>query len=197
MVTKVTRNDVVKFIVDEFYDNDVDAAAKATSYTKWQIQNWIDGKNKPQKRNLEWFLHTTFVPEFEIIAEYAGVDAAGETTIRTQISKILKGHEKCSGLYAFYDSMASLIYIGKSDGNLMNECYQQLKAELKQGNLFPSGAKQPKYRYDVVKYVSAYRVNGGDAEDFAKHVESLILRISKPRLNKNIGSLQHAEKPDV
>jgi hypothetical protein len=193
----VTRNDVVKFIVEEFYDNNIGEAAKATSFTKQQIQYWISGSKKPQKRIIEWFLHATFVPEFEIIAEYVPISVNNDTTTHAQLAKILKGYEHCSGLYAFYDSMASLIYLGKSDGLLMRECYQQLQSELKNEGLFPRGAKQPKHRYDVVRYISAYHINGGEAEDYAKHVESLILRISKPRLNKYIGNLERAEKPSA
>ncbi len=43
-----------------------------------------------------------------------------------------------------------------------------------------------------VRYLSAYEVRKSEAGDNARHVESLILRISKPRLNKNIGTLKEA-----
>jgi hypothetical protein len=87
--------------------------------------------------------------------------------------------------------MANLIYIGKSDGNLLLETYAQLKAAIKKP--FPKGVRQPESRLDVVRYISAYHVQKSIFEDYAKHVESLILRISMPKLNANIGNLKKAE----
>lgn len=45
---------------------------------------------------------------------------------------------------------------------------------------------------EVVRYISAYDVGTVDWDDFPKHVESLVLRISKPKLNTNIGTLRKA-----
>lgn len=184
------QNDVVRYIVKEYYDGNVAKAAEETGFARAQLAGWMEGINRPQKSNVGWLMHKAFSPEFMVIAEYVPIETSGsEDTVGSQIRKILKGHEKASGIYAFYDSMANLIYIGKSDGNLSEECANQLKASLKSG-VFPKGAAQPKRRLDVVKYVSAYYVRGSDFEDYAKHVESLILRISKPVLNANIGHLQ-------
>jgi hypothetical protein len=47
----------------------------------------------------------------------------------------------------------------------------------------------------MVPYISAYSVNKSEFEDYAKHVEVLILRIRKPPLNTNSGKLEKAE-PD-
>jgi hypothetical protein len=137
-------------------------------------------------------MHRAFAPEFRVIAEYAPIETSGsEASVHKQLATTLKGHEKASGLFAFYDSMANLIYLGKSDGNLLAETYQQLKASVKKS--FPKGAQQPECRIDVVRYISAYYVQSSVFEDYAKHVESLILRISKPVLNSNIGKLKKAE----
>ena len=43
-----------------------------------------------------------------------------------------------------------------------------------------------------MKYISAYDVGSSNWIDYPKHVESLILRISKPILNKQIGFLEKA-----
>ena len=45
-------------------------------------------------------------------------------------------------------------------------------------------------RHQVVKYISAYDVKIFDNFDYPKHVESIILRISKPTMNKQIGTLE-------
>lgn len=187
-----TRNEFVQYVVDTYYDGDADEAARVSGYSKAQITGWVRGDNTPQEGSVGWLLHRAIAPEFQVIAEYVPIETSGtKTSIRTQLRKMLGGHEKGSGLYAFYDSMANLVYIGKSDGNLFEECSTQLSAALHTG-VFPKGAKQPKARVDVVRYISAYYVQGSDFEDYAKHVESLILRISKPALNKNIGKLQKA-----
>jgi hypothetical protein len=137
-------------------------------------------------------MHCAFAPEFRVIAEYVPIQTAGsEASVHKQLAATLKGHEKASGLFAFYDSMANLVYLGKSDGNLLEETKQQLKADVKKS--FPKGVSQPESRLDVVRYISTYYVQRSDFEDYAKHVESLILRISKPVLNTNIGKLEKAE----
>lgn len=189
----VSRNDIVRYVVENYYDGSVNAAVEATGYTREQINSWIADKKKPQEYSVGLLLHAAFAPEFKVIAEYAPIEMAGtQNTVHAQLAKIFKGHEKVSGVYAFYDSMANLIYLGKSNGNLFPECYTQIKARLKSG-VFPKGAKQPQTRLDIVRYVSAYYVQGSAFEDYAKHIESLILRISKPKLNTNIGSLQQAK----
>lgn len=189
----VSRKDVVRYLVNEYYGNDVGKAAKATQFTKQQIGNWMKkgGHHEPQKRNVGKLMYRTFAPGFTVITEYKPLDASGQAKIHAQLRAMLKGHEKASGIYAFYDSMANLVYLGKTKHNLLAECYQQLGKAV-QTHVFPKGAKQPKKRTDVVRYVSAYCVRDTEFEDYAKHVESLILRISKPILNTNIGKLQKA-----
>jgi hypothetical protein len=55
---------------------------------------------------------------------------------------------------------------------------------------FPKGSRNaPRKLYEVVKYFSAYHVRSYGHIDYPKHVESLILRLSKPPLNENIGTL--------
>jgi hypothetical protein len=188
------RKLVMQYLIDEFFDSDVQKISKLTEFPTFQIRSWIRGATAPRKGNIRWLMHCLLVPEFKIIAEYQPLDNANpERSIHSQLKKILSGHEESAGIYAFYDSMANLIYLGKSDGNLLGECYQQVQRDI-QGNLFPRGARQPLKRSDVVRYISAYYIQSLD-EDYAKHVESLILRISKPRLNSNIGLLDRVDPP--
>jgi hypothetical protein len=193
-VEVITRNDVIRYLMATHYKDDVGSAAIATEFTKQQINDWISNKKTPQIANVGHFMHKTFAPEFKVLGEYVPITISGSAKqIRSEVRTILKGHTKVSGIYAFYDTMANLIYLGKSDGNLFEEIIQQLQQKIGK-RVFPRGAKQPKTRLDIVRYVSAYYVKGSDFEDYAKHVESLILRISKPILNKNIGSLQLLEE---
>ena len=191
----ISRNDVVRYLIHEYYGGDAGRAAKAAQFSKQQVIGWIEDKNAPQKSKLGWLIHQTFAPEFMVIAEYETIETSGsDKGIHAQLARILKGHEKASGLYAFYNSMANLIYLGKSDGHLLEECYNRLRAALNK-HVFPKGAKQPKTRRDVVRYVSAYYVRESEFVDHAKHVEALILRISKPVLNTYIGEIQKAHHP--
>ena len=188
----VNRNDIVEYLVDVYFDGDIDKVCSVSDFTRQQVRGWLERKNQPQPNNVSFLMHRAFAPEFRVIAEYVPIGiSASEVSVRKELAPLLKGHEKASGLYAFYDSMANLIYIGKSDGNLLEETYAQLKAGVKKP--FPRGVRQPEHRLDVVRYISAYRVQKSIFEDYAKHVESLILRISKPRLNANIGKLKKAE----
>jgi len=114
-----------------------------------------------------------------------------KVTLHKRLATILDGHENASGLYAFYDSMANLIYLGKTDGNMLGEVYQQIKAKIPNG-ILPKAISTEAKRLDVVRFISAYSIPTSDHADYAKHVEGLILRISKPRLNKNRGKLRAA-----
>ena len=188
----ISRNDVVRYVLHEFYNDDLAAMAKATGCTRQQINSWYDGTRTLQKSNVGTIMHYALAPEFKVIAEYEPVDTTEtDEKLRAQLARVLKGYERASGLYAFYDSMANLIYIGKSDGNLFSECHNRLRAKVAH-RVFPKGAKQPKIRLDMVRYVSAYHVTSSDFADYAKHIESLILRISKPVLNRNLGRLESA-----
>ena len=86
--------------------------------------------------------------------------------------------------------MANLVYLGKAT-RLLDESYAAIRGEVRIA--FPAGVRdRPEYRYSIIRYISAYDVGESNWVDYPKHVESLILRISKPVLNKNIGYLERA-----
>jgi transcriptional regulator with XRE-family HTH domain len=187
------KNEVVRFLVETYFDGDAGRAASEGGFSKQQVMWWLNDEKKPQKSVLRRLMHAAVATEFRVLIEYQAIDyPTDKRGLRVRLRELLENREKASGLYAFYDSMASLVYLGKSNGNLFEEVYQQLNAVIKE-SIFPKGAKQPEKRRDVVRYLSAYEVLGSDVSDNAKHVESLILRISKPRLNKNIGNLKETE----
>jgi len=188
----VSRNDIVKYLVDEFYDGDAGRAAIATGHTKQQINWWLTKTHQPHKANVGRLIFFGVVPEFKVITEFALIkQPTPKTTLHKRLATILKGHEKASGLYAFYDSMANLIYLGKTDGNMLGEVYQQIRAKISAG-ILPKPVASDARRQDVVQYISAYSIPPSHHADYAKHIEGLILRISKPRLNKNLGALKSA-----
>jgi hypothetical protein len=188
----VTRNDIVKYLVDEFYGRDAANAAKATGHTKQQLDWWLTNKHQPHKINVSRLLFHSVVPEFKMITEFALITKPTKAvSLHKRLATILAGHEKASGLYVFYDSMANLIYLGKTDGKMLSEVYQQIKTGIP-GGILPKAVSANAKRLDVVRYISAYSIPTSDHADYAKHVEGLILRISKPRLNKNVGRLRAA-----
>jgi hypothetical protein len=188
----INRNNIVKYLIDEFYGGDPGIAAKATGHTKQQIEWWLAGTHQPHKLNVSKLIFFAAVPEFKVITEFALLRRPNEgNTLHKRLAVIFRGHERTSGLYAFYDSMANLIYLGKTDGNMLAEAYQQIKAKIPNG-ILPTAIAANAKRVDVVRYISAYSIPASDNADYAKHVEGLILRISKPRLNKNLGRLKPA-----
>jgi len=133
-----------------------------------------------------------YTPEFKVVKEFYEINPSEK--IKTQLNAMFEGHENRAGVYAFYDAMANLLYVGKAT-NLLQETYLAIRREdlVK----FPAGIKNKmQKRFELVKYVSAYDVETNEHWDYPKHVESLILRISKPRLNKQIGILEQAY-PDI
>lgn len=192
MNSMLSRHEIIKYLVDEYYGGDAGEAAKSTGQTKQQVEGWLDKTHQPHKRNVSRLIYFSVVPEFKVITEFALFrKPTKRVKLLRRLSIILKGHENASGLYAFYDSMANLIYLGKTDGNMLGEVYQQIKTTIPVG-ILPKAISKDAKRFDVVRYISAYSIPTSDHADYAKHVEGLILRISKPRLNKNLGTLQPA-----
>ena len=180
-----TRNEILQYVIDEYYDRDIQKASDISGYSKARIANWLSGKSEPQKVTIQYFLQRIFVPEFQVIAEYAEFDS--DKALQTQLKTMLGEHATAPGIYAFYDALGNLIYLGKAT-KLMGEIASAMKRNVEVK--FPKGIKnKPQGRTQVVKYISAYDVGNYRWNDFPKHVESLMLRISKPLLNKNIGFL--------
>lgn len=184
----MTRNNMIRYLIDEYYNGSVVDAAADTGYTSSQIEQWLAGDVKPNRSTVEYFVHTLFTPQFRVVIEFADFDP--HKAVLTQLKELLAGHEERAGIYAFYDSMGSLLYIGKATC-LLTEAYEAIRREVHIP--FPAGIKnKPTRRSEIVRYISAYDVGSSNWLDYPRHVESLILRISKPPLNKNIGCLERA-----
>jgi hypothetical protein len=184
----------VLHLIDEYYGGNVDAFAARVGYTKQQIGTWCSGKRKPQKATLRWLLSTTIAPEFKVAAEFKPVSFATKASIRPTMRDVLSGHADNSGVYAFYDSMCAVVYIGKASKSFHVEMCQQLEGPL--GIKFPKAvAKAPSSRWQAVSYVSAYEIPSVDHLDYPKHVEALVLRLSKPIGNKVLGILKTSSPP--
>ena len=183
----IDRSEVLKYIIANYFES-AKKTSEVSGYSEAQITSWMSGARSPQKNTIEYLIQCAFVPEFKVIAEYA--EFKREVALQTQFKAILGEHVGNPGLYAFYDSLGGLLYIGKAT-NLMLEMIAAIKRPVPIA--FPKGVKvKPQSRIEVVRYVSAYDVGVVKWNDFPKHVESLILRISKPKLNINIGYLAKA-----
>jgi hypothetical protein len=66
----LSRNDIVKYLVDEFYDGDAGAAAKATGHTKQQLNWWLTKKHQPHKINVSRLIFYAVIPQFKVITEF-------------------------------------------------------------------------------------------------------------------------------
>lgn len=182
------RSGVLRYIIERYYSDDLEDAEARTGYSVKQIQEWCSGHCQPQHITVEYFIHRAFTPEFQSVIEFA--EFQPDQPVMKQLKVLFKGHEDRAGIYAFYDSMANLIYLGKAT-NLLKEAYSAIRRDVH--IQFPAGIKKkPEKRYELVRYISAYDVGSSEWRDFPKHVESLILRISKPILNKNIGHIEQA-----
>lgn len=184
------RKAVLAYLIDTYCSGEPAKAAELTGYTARQVREWLSGDRTPHKDTIEYFIHCIFTPEFKVIVEFGKFDPAG--AVLTQLRKLLRGHEGKPGIYAFYDSMANLLYIGKAT-KLLNESCAAINRGVHVS--FPKGVvTKPSKRHQIVRYVSAYDVGSSEWLDYPKHVESLILRISKPPLNKNVGRLERAHR---
>jgi hypothetical protein len=184
-----TRSEFFDFVVKEYYGSNKDAAEK-TGYHEKVIAQWRTGERIPQRTTIEYFISVAFVPEFKVIQEFWPFDHT--KALQTQLKAMLGEHKNDPGIYAFYDALGNLLYIGKAT-SLLGEINAAICRKVDVS--FPKGVKsRPETRKEVVSYISAYDVGSSSFDDYPKHVESLLLRISKPQLNKNIGFLDRARK---
>ena len=179
----MNRSHILQYFLETYFENDREQLADATGYTMHQINGWLDGQVQPQAGTLEYVIHCALAPEFRIISEYHPFDPdPNSANRRNQIREMLGNHEDKRGIYSLYDATANLIYIGKTDSNLLTEICQALNQRTNRNFELK--------RWSVVRYISAYYVGGSSSFDYPNHVESLMLRISRPRLNTNVGRLE-------
>jgi hypothetical protein len=180
------NNAAIRFAVDNYFDGNVAQAAIKTGYTQSQIKKWIDNKTIPHIATSRYFMAVALIPEFKIVCEHNSFD--NESNISSQLKEMLNGHHDSPGIYIFYDSMCEPIYIGKANSSLQKEILSALGRKISIS--YPKSISSPPNKVkELVKYISAYDVAGTEHSDYPRHVESLILRIKKPKLNKQIGSL--------
>ena len=182
------RNAVFRYILTEYFNGNIEEMSQQTDFSQNDLIAWRDEKKTPQRKNVEYLLNIILTPEFKVITEFFELNQ--DQGIFSQLKEMYLGHELRSGIYAFYDGMANLVYLGKAK-NLLDETYSAIRREHEL--LFPAGIKNKTIpRYKVVRYISAYDVKVINGFDYPKHVESLILRISKPTMNKQLGRLEPA-----
>ena len=121
------RSDIFQYFLEKYFEDDRGQLTDATGYSSQQISGWLDGQVQPQKGTLEYVIHCALAPEFKIISEYHPFDPNSKSAKRReQIKSMLGIHTDKRGIYSFYDATAALIYIGKTDTNLLSEICQAL-----------------------------------------------------------------------
>lgn len=193
-IPKSFESNLIEYLIKEYFNGSNADFADHTGYSKQQIEYWCKGDKKPQKATVRFLLSATLAPEFRVVAEFMPIKITKESEIHGLISSALKGHNNKTGIYAFYDSMCNVMYIGKASSSFLKEMYQQLRAPL--GVKFPKAVTcAPAKRWQAVRYVSAYEIPNVDHLDYPRHVEALVLRLSKPVGNKVLGKLNLALPP--
>ena len=193
-MARTFESQLVEHLVDNYFGGERADFAERTGYYKHQVDAWIAGVNKPQKATIRHLLSSCIAPEFQVVAEFKHVDMDQKSHIRPELRKALGVHAEKCGVYAFYDSMCTVIYIGKASSGFLEEMYQQLRANL--GVPLPKRVRTSSFkRWEVVRYVSAYEVPDVDHLDYPKHVEALVLRLAKPIGNKVLGTLSKSKAP--
>lgn len=125
------RSLVLRYLLDTYFDGDSKILADVTGYTMQQTNNWLQDVHQPRASTIEWIIHCALAPEFKIIAEFAPLEPSDNSkNRRQQIEAILSSNQEKRGIYALYDSTANLVYIGKTDNNLLDEIDQSLKQRI-------------------------------------------------------------------
>ena len=198
MNRKVNRNDVLDYLIKEYFKDDLDQVEKLTRgtkapITKAQIERWRNPDSQPHFKTIDKVIRHAVNPRFKIIMEFKPFHvSSGDSNIRGAISGVLRdilgNYIDEPGIYSFYDVMGNILYVGKAK-KLLTEMNQTLRRDI--AITFPRRSIQntPKKHYEIVRYISAYHVGETHIIDYPKEVESLILRIAKPPLNTNDGKL--------
>ncbi len=104
------RNVVAAWVLREHYNSDLKRASAATGFTIQQLTWWQNGTHAPHPSNVSRLMHHAFEPAFTIIAEFKPIrHDGGIKGVHGQLSTILKGFRKASGVYAFYDTSFTLV----------------------------------------------------------------------------------------
>ncbi|ELQ6210392.1 hypothetical protein ACMSYW_001292 [Cronobacter dublinensis] len=189
------NNATIRFAVENYFDGNISQAAERTGYTQSQIKKWINDEIRPHVDTTRYFMSIALIPEFTIVCEHHPFN--GTESISNQLKTMLNGHHNSPGIYVFYDSLCEPIYLGKANTSLQTEITSALNRAISLS--YPKTIFSPPAKVkELVKYISAYDVAGKEHSDYPKHVESLVLRINKPKLNKQLGTLTKLipKKPD-
>jgi hypothetical protein len=180
------NNATIRFAVENYFDGNISQAAERTGYTQSQIKKWINDEIRPHVDTTRYFMSIALIPEFTIVCEHHPFD--GTESISGQLKGMLNGHHNSPGIYVFYDSLCEPLYLGKARTSLQTEITSALNRPVSLS--YPKTISPPPAKVkELVKYISAYDVAGKEHSDYPKHVESLVLRIRKPKLNKQLGTL--------
>lgn len=190
------NNATIRFAIKHYFDGDIYQAANRTGYTQSQIKKWINDEIRPHVNTTRYFMGIALIPEFKIVCEHHPFNC--EENISAQLREMLNGHHNSPGIYVFYDSLCEPVYLGKANSSLQAEITSALSRPV--SLYYPKTVPSPPTKVkQLIKYISAYDVAGKEHSDYPKHVESLILRIKKPKLNKQLGTLTKVipQKPEV
>ena len=172
--------------------------AKALGVTQSTISNWKNGA-EPSKRNLKKLIEhfrdhharTLIKPLVEFLP-IEPVQDTNEWKFSSDASVVKKLRESLDGrmgIYVFYDSSGTALYLGKTESSLYAEAKQRLKAQPNRPVYKPvKGHMQ--HMGAMARYLSAYEVSLAAA---VKNVESFMLRAFPNELrNRNGGNFKLA-----
>ena len=113
---KNDSNAVIRFAVQTYFSGSVSKAARATGYSQTQVKNWVDDLVVARISSARYIMAVAIIPEFQVVCEHSQYDP--NESLSGQLNAMLKGHTDHPGVYAFYDSFCTLIYIGKANSSL-------------------------------------------------------------------------------
>lgn len=178
----------IRYLCDFHYSSNVVKFSEAIGISARTIESYINETKTPHNSTMSYIFHSLYTPEFAIIVEYAPIEF---DTKKKDLDSLLGENGDKTGIYSFYDSSGNLCYIGKASVSLKNEIWQSLRQKYDIPSP-PELRKRMTRRKDVVRYISAYYIKVFETIDYARHVESLFLRVGKPKMNKISGSLEKA-----
>lgn len=193
----IPASTLIAVLKDHFGSMTQTDLASTLGVTQGTISNWendVSTPTKPQVRRIVGaFVRHTAQNVVHPIFEYKVIDpkrAGGSWTFGISTSET-KHHRTqllgAHGIYVFYSSAGTPIYLGKSTNCLHAESKARLGADLNRPFRLPS-KKKGACVGDLARYMSAYRVGISDA---TKNIESFLLRAFANGLyNKNSGEFK-------
>lgn len=172
---------LLEALEDEYGEVTQVALATALGVTQATISNWTKGKNPSKsslKKIIELYRNHHAKTLIKPLLEFFPIDPVRRnstwdfSTKESVVSELKDSLDKRVGIYIFYDTSGTALYLGKTERSLYSEAKQRLKA-LPNRPIYKPAKAHREPMGSMARYLSAYEISIAVA---VKNIETFMLR---------------------